>query len=57
MNKGRATMLAALRFLAHLLWPWLQACWVPNTSHAEPIIGPVTPTPSGVVLPTLYNVP
>jgi len=50
-------MLAALRFLAHLLWPWLQACWVPNTSHAEPIIGPVTPTPSGVVLPTLYNVP
>jgi len=49
--------LFVLGFLAYLLWPWLQTCWVPDTTHAEPIIGPVTPTPSGVALPTLYNVP
>ena len=48
--------LFVLGFLAYLMWPWLQTCWVPNTAHAEPIIGPVTPTPSGVALPTLYNV-
>lgn len=48
--------LFVLGFLIYLLWPWLQTCWVPATAHAEPIIGPVTPTPSGVALPTLYNV-
>lgn len=48
--------LFVLGFLVYLLWPWLQSCWVPATTHAEPMIGPVTPTPSGVALPTLFNV-
>jgi len=48
--------LFVLGFLVYLLWPWLQTCWVPPNAHAEPIIGAVTPTPSGVALPTLYNV-
>lgn len=48
--------LFVLGFLAYLMWPWLQTCWEPTNAHAEPIIGPVTPTPSGVALPTLYNV-
>ena len=48
--------LFALGFFVYLLWPWLQTCWVPATAHAEPIMTPVTPTPSGVALPTLSNV-
>ncbi len=48
--------LFVLGFLIYLLWPWLQTCWVPATAHAEPIMTPVTPTPSGVALPTLSNV-
>ena len=48
--------LFVLGFLIYLMWPWLQTCWVPATAHAEPIISPVTPTPSGVALPTLSNV-
>ena len=48
--------LFVLGFLAYLMWPWLKTCWVPDTAHAEPIMTPVTPTPSGVALPTLSNV-
>lgn len=48
--------LFVLGFLTYLLWPWLQTCWEPTNAHAEPIIGSITPTPSGVALPTLYNV-
>jgi len=48
--------LFVLGFLTYLLWPWLQTCWVPDTAHAEPIMTPVTPTPSGLALPTLSNV-
>ena len=48
--------LFALGFFVYLMWPWLQACWVPSTAHAEPIMTPVTPTPSGLALPTLSNV-
>ena len=48
--------LFVLGFLIYLLWPWFQTCLVPNTAHAEPIMTPVTPTPSGVALPMLSNV-
>ena len=48
--------LFALGFFVYLMWPWLQTCWVPATAHAEPIMTPVTPTPSGLALPTLSNV-
>ena len=48
--------LFVLGFLVYLLWPWLQTCCVPDTAHAEPIMTPVTPTPSGLALPTLSNI-
>ena len=46
--------LFATGFLLFLLWPWIETCWKPEVAAQEPMITSVTPTPSGVALPTLF---
>lgn len=41
--------------LVCIVWPYIESCWTQSTPKSEPILGPVTPTPSGVALPTLFN--
>ena len=41
--------------LACIVWPYIESCWTQSAPKSEPILGPVTPTPSGVALPTLFN--
>jgi hypothetical protein len=47
--------LVACALLVCIVWPYIESCWTQSAPKSEPILGPVTPTPSGVALPTLFN--
>jgi len=47
--------LVTCALLACIVWPYIESCWTQSAPKSEPIMGPITPTPSGVALPTLFN--
>ena len=47
--------LVTCALLVCIVWPYIESCCTQSAPKSEPILSPVTTTPSGVALPTLFN--